>query len=164
MITINMYESMMEHFERFGLMINDQIVRTPVAIASMAGVIDAAYVRARENHVGAAFIGGYSIDGPAMEASRVMEAGGRKEFLYEDIVPELRRQIEMMAGSDVVLGVNMRAASPEAYREVASELGPGVVYEIDAHCRQASDDPGRMRGILPEKSRRPLRCNRRVEK
>ncbi len=136
MITINMYESMMEHFERFGLMINDQIVRTPVAIASMAGVIDAAYVRARENHVGAAFIGGYSIDGPAMEASRVMEAGGRKEFLYEDIVPELRRQIEMMAGSDVVLGVNMRAASPEAYREVASELGPGVVYEIDAHCRQ----------------------------
>jgi tRNA-dihydrouridine synthase B len=137
MITAYMYESMMEHFERFGLMINDQIVRTPVAIASMAGVIDAAYVRARENHAGAAFIGGYSIDRPAMEASRVMAREGRKEFLHEDIITELRRQIGIMAGSDVVLGINMRGASPEAYRSVASELGPGVVYEIDAHCRQA---------------------------
>jgi tRNA-dihydrouridine synthase B len=137
MITVYMYESMMEHFERFGLMINDQIVRTPVAIASMAGVIDAAYVRARENHAGAAFIGGYSIDRPAMEASRMMAAEGRKEFLQEDTITELRRQIGIMAGSDVVLGINMRGASPKAYRSVASELGPGVVYEIDAHCRQA---------------------------
>jgi tRNA-dihydrouridine synthase B len=137
MITVYMYESMMEHFERFGLMINDQIVRTPVAIASMAGVIDAAYVRARENHAGAAFIGGYSIDRPAMEASRMMAAEGRKEFLHEDMITELRRQIGIMAGSDVVLGINMRGASPEAYRSMASELGPGVVYEIDAHCRQA---------------------------
>ncbi|HVP94069.1 MAG TPA: methanogenesis marker 9 domain-containing protein [Methanoregulaceae archaeon] len=127
---------MMEHFERFGLMINDQIVRTPVAIASMAGVVDAAYVRAMENHIGAAFIGGYSIDRPAIEASKIMAAGGRKEFLHEDVVPELRRQIGMMAGSDVVLGINMRASSPEAYRAVAAEIGPGIVYEIDAHCRQ----------------------------
>jgi tRNA-dihydrouridine synthase B len=103
MITVYMYEAMMEHFERFGLTINDQIVRTPVAIASMAGVIDAAYVRARENHVGLAFIGGYSIDQPAMNASRTMADGGRKEFLPEDPIAELRRQIGLMAGSDVVL-------------------------------------------------------------
>jgi len=60
-----MYESMMEHFERFGLVLNDRIVRTPVAIASMSGVVDAGYVRAREQHIGAAFIGGYSLDAPA---------------------------------------------------------------------------------------------------
>jgi hypothetical protein len=49
---------MMESFERFGLIINDTIVRTPVALASMAGIVDAGYVLARAPHVGAAFIGG----------------------------------------------------------------------------------------------------------
>jgi len=136
MITVYIYEAMMEHFERFGLTINDQIVRTPVAIASMAGVVDAAYVRARENHVGVAFIGGYSIDQPAMDASRIMAEGGRKEFLTGDLIAELRKQIGMMAGSDVVLGINLRGASADAYRSLAAELGPGVIYEIDAHCRQ----------------------------
>ena len=72
---------MMDAFERFGLLINDRIVRTPVAVASMAGMVDAAYVLDRADHIGAAFIGGYAIDQPTMEAARVMAAGGnRKEF------------------------------------------------------------------------------------
>ena len=33
----------MRDFQRFGLVLNDQVVRTPVAIASMAGVVDADY-------------------------------------------------------------------------------------------------------------------------
>ena len=74
---------MREAFDRFELIINDRIVRTPVAIASMAGIVDAAYVLERAEHVGAAFIGGYSIDRPTMEASRQMAAAGRKEVLYD---------------------------------------------------------------------------------
>ncbi len=55
----------MEAYDRFELLINDRIVKTPVAIASMAGIVDAAYVLERADHVGgAAFIGGYSIDAP----------------------------------------------------------------------------------------------------
>jgi tRNA-dihydrouridine synthase B len=135
-ITFNLYEAMMEHYKRFGLMVNDQIVRTPVAVASMAGIVDAAYVRARESHIGAAFIGGYSLDGPTLEAGRMMAAEGRNEFLHEDVIPELRRQIALMKGSQVVLGINMRGSSPDAYRQAAGELGDTIVYEIDAHCRQ----------------------------
>jgi len=127
---------MMEHFERFGLLINNQVVRTPVAIASMAGYVDAEYVRAREKHIGLAFIGGYSIDEPAMKASKLMAAGGREEFIYDDTISELHRQVAGMAGSDVVLGINMRGCSPTAFAMVAEEIGDGVVYEIDAHCRQ----------------------------
>ena len=136
-MTLNLYESMMEHFERFGLLINDQVVRTPVAIASMAGYVDAEYVRAREKHIGLAFIGGYSIDEPAMKAGMLMAEGGREEFIHEDIISELRRQVSLMSGSDVVLGINMRGCTPVAFSRVAEELGDGVVYEIDAHCRQA---------------------------
>ena len=128
---------MMHAFERFGLLINDRVVRTPVGIASMAGIVDAAYVLARKEHIGFAFIGGYSIDAPAMAAARSLAAeDGRKEFLYDDPVKELAAQIGKLKGSDVVFGINLRGTSPESFRSLAKALGDSVVYEVDAHCRQ----------------------------
>nr|HPM61395.1 methanogenesis marker 9 domain-containing protein [Methanoregulaceae archaeon] len=50
-----------EYFRRFGIILNRKVVKTPLAIASMAGIVDATFVLEREAHVGAAFIGGYSI-------------------------------------------------------------------------------------------------------
>jgi TIM-barrel protein len=128
---------MMDAFERFGLLVNDRIVRTPVGIASMAGIVDAAYVLARAGHIGFAFIGGYSIDARTMEAARSIAAGGdRKEFLYDDPVAELKAQIALCDKTDLVLGINLRGSSPESFRSLARALGDAVVYEIDAHCRQ----------------------------
>jgi len=137
LISLNRYESMMDAFERFGLLINNRIVRTPVAIASMAGIVDAAYVLGRADHIGAAFIGGYSIDPPAIEAAKTVTAdGNRKEFLFDDPVEELKKQMAMMEKSTVVLGLNLRGSSPESFASIARSLGESVVYEVDAHCRQ----------------------------
>jgi tRNA-dihydrouridine synthase B len=127
---------MIEFYERCGLIVNDQVVKTPVVIASMAGVTDAAYVLARKNHIGAAFIGGYSIDEETMAASRAMAAEGRAEFLYDDAVAELKAQVAALQGSGVVLGLNLRGSSPASYAAIAGEIGDAVVYEVDAHCRQ----------------------------
>ena len=128
---------MMHAFDRFGLLINDRIVRTPVGIASMAGIVDASYVLERAAHIGFAFIGGYSIDAPTMAAASAIAAGGdRKEFLYDDPVEELKAQIALMEPGDVILGINLRGSSPESFRSLATALGDSVVYEIDAHCRQ----------------------------
>ena len=127
---------MMEAYDRFELLVNDRVVKTPVAIASMAGIVDAAYVLERSAHVGAAFIGGYSIDGPTLEASRQMAQEGRKEFLYDDPLETLEREIDALKQSDVVMGINLRGSTPAAYAEVAGAFGDRVVYEIDAHCRQ----------------------------
>ena len=127
---------MMEAYDRFELLVNDRVVKTPVAIASMAGIVDAAYVLERAAHVGAAFIGGYSIDGPTLEASRQMAQEGRKEFLYDDPLETLEREIDALKQSDVVMGINLRGSTPAAYAEVAGAFGDRVVYEIDAHCRQ----------------------------
>ncbi|MDD1685946.1 methanogenesis marker 9 domain-containing protein [Methanoregula sp.] len=128
---------MMDAFDRFGLLINDRVVRTPVAIASMAGIVDAAYVLERADHVGLAFIGGYSIDAPALEAARSLAAGGdRREFIYDDPVPALKEQIDAMEKSDVILGINLRGSAPESFTAIAQAFGDSVVYEIDAHCRQ----------------------------
>ncbi|WP_292730378.1 methanogenesis marker 9 domain-containing protein [Methanoculleus sp.] len=127
---------MMEAYDRFELLINDRVVKTPVAIASMAGIVDAAYVLERAAHVGAAFIGGYSIDGPTLDASRQMAEGGRKEFVYDDPLEALEREIDALKQSDVVTGINLRGSTPAAYGEVAEAFENRVVYEIDAHCRQ----------------------------
>ncbi|HET6580759.1 MAG TPA: methanogenesis marker 9 domain-containing protein [Methanoregula sp.] len=128
---------MMDAFERFGLLINDRIVRTPIAIASMAGIVDAGYVLKRADHIGMAFIGGYSVDQATMDASKVVSAeGNRKEFLYDDPVKELRTQVAFLEKSPVVTGINLRGSEPESYAAIARSLGEGVVYEIDAHCRQ----------------------------
>jgi TIM-barrel protein len=127
---------MMEAYDRFELLINDRVVKTPIAIASMAGIVDAAYVLERAAHVGAAFIGGYSIDGPTLDASRQMAEGGRKEFLYDDPLEALEREIDALKQSDVVTGINLRGSTPAAYGEVAEAFENRVVYEIDAHCRQ----------------------------
>jgi tRNA-dihydrouridine synthase B len=128
---------MMDAFDRFGLLINDRVVRTPVAIASMAGMVDADYLLERADHIGLGFIGGYSIDGPTMDAARsIASSGERREFIFDDPVAELTAQIAKMAKSDVILGVNLRGSSPSAFKAIARALGSAVVYEIDAHCRQ----------------------------
>jgi TIM-barrel protein len=128
---------MMDAFERFGLLINDRVARTPIAIASMAGIVDSAYALERAEYAGLAFIGGYSVDGPAMAAAKEMAAGGeRKEFLCEDPVEELRRQVALAEESSLILGINLRGTTPEAFASIADALGDSVVYEIDAHCRQ----------------------------
>jgi TIM-barrel protein len=129
---------MMDAFERFGLIINDHVVRTPVVIASMAGIVDAGYVLERKAHVGVAFIGGYAIDAPTMDAARSIATGGeRKEFLYDDPVPVLRAEIDRLKTCDVVAGINLRGSSPAPFAAIADAFGDAVVYEIDAHCRQA---------------------------
>ncbi len=123
-------------YQRFGILQNNRVVRTPVAISAMAGWINAEYVLARRAHIGAAFIGGYSIDSGTMQASHEMAAQGRKEFLYEDPIQELSTQIKRLEETDVVIGVNLRGNSPESYRQAAETFGSRVIYEIDAHCRQ----------------------------
>jgi len=128
---------MMDAFERFGLLINDRVIRTPVALASMAGIVDAAYVLERADSVGLAVIGGYSIDSRTLDAARAISASGdRKEFLFDDPLEELQKQVAMLADSHVIPGINLRGSSPAAFVAVAKVLGDKVVYEIDAHCRQ----------------------------
>jgi len=128
---------MMDAFDRFGLLINDRVVKTPVAIASMAGIVDAAYLLERADSIGLGFMGGYSIDGPTMEAAKAVTADGdRKEFLPDDPVAELKAQMALMGTSDVIPGINLRGSSPESFSSIAKALGDSVVYEIDAHCRQ----------------------------
>jgi tRNA-dihydrouridine synthase B len=126
----------MQYFERFGILLNNKVVKTPLAIASMAGVVDAKYVLERAEHVGAGFIGGYSIDEKTLDASREMARAGRKEFIFDNPAEELEKQISLAESSSVVLGINLRGSRPASFKEIAEQFGDSIIYEIDAHCRQ----------------------------
>ena len=127
---------MMEAYKRFELLMNQQIVRTPIALASMAGIVDAAYVLERAGHIGAAFLGGFSIDEGTILASHDLAEAGRAEFFFPDPVGGIRSEVEKLKGSDVVCGINLRGKTPAAFVHLADELGDCAIYEIDAHCRQ----------------------------
>ncbi|MDH7593403.1 MAG: methanogenesis marker 9 domain-containing protein [Methanomicrobiales archaeon] len=122
--------------ERFCLRVNGHLLKSPIAIASMAGIVDASYVLGRAAHIGAGFIGGYSIDRATIRASEEMTAQGRKEFLPDDPIAEISEQVRRFQGSDVVAGVNLRGSEPESFLQVVDALGNDAIYEIDAHCRQ----------------------------
>ena len=48
----------------------------------MAGIVDAAYVLERADHIGAAFIGGYSIDPPALKPQKPLPLAGIAKSFY----------------------------------------------------------------------------------
>lgn len=126
----------MEAYKRFELLMNQQIVRTPIALASMAGIVDAAYALERAGHIGAAFLGGFSIDDETILASHDLAEAGRSEFFFPDPVAGIKAEVEKLKGSDIVAGINLRGTKPASFVHLAEELGDIAVYEIDAHCRQ----------------------------
>ncbi|MDO5846110.1 MAG: methanogenesis marker 9 domain-containing protein [Methanocorpusculum sp.] len=123
----------MDGENRFITLLGRQL-RTPIVLSSMAGITDAAYVLERERHIGAAFIGGYNIDTPSRDASKKIAACGRKEF--DAGSGDIQTELAMLKETDIITGLNLRGASPEAYLEAAKTFGNDIIYEIDAHCRQ----------------------------
>ncbi|MCK9312822.1 MAG: methanogenesis marker 9 domain-containing protein [Methanocorpusculum sp.] len=114
--------------------INGRPVKTPIVLASMAGITDADYVLERSQHAGVAFIGGYNTDEASRKASAQMQSGGRPEFDAD--FNEIATEIAMLNGTDIILGLNLRGAAPEGFVAAVKRFGNSVIYEIDAHCRQ----------------------------
>jgi len=120
----------------YDLRIGDRQVSIPVAIASMAGVTDGAYIRERAGHVGIGFIGGYAIDEETISAARELSQQGREEFLPRDPMAEIAAQVSLVEAAGIIPGINIRASDVNSLVALAQKIGDRAIYEIDAHCRQ----------------------------
>ncbi|WP_214036020.1 methanogenesis marker 9 domain-containing protein [Methanospirillum sp.] len=120
----------------FDIFIGDMPVKSPIAVACMAGITDGAYIRDVAEHIGLGVIGGYAIDPPTIQAARTLSNQGRKEFLPRNLVENLKGQIELIRAGGVVPVINLRASEAGSLVALSQELGSSVIYEIDAHCRQ----------------------------
>lgn len=108
-----------------------------VALASLSGQSDAEWASFGADYVGAAFLGGIALDGPAQEAARTMVDRDREEFLPPDPVTFVETQFEQLVTVPVRPAINVRTTtlSPlDRLAEVCREYD--AILEINAHCRQ----------------------------
>ncbi len=152
----------MQYYERFGLVINNKVIKTPLAIASMAGCVDAGYVLKRAAHIGAAFIGGYSIDQPTMDAGREMAAAGRTEFIYDDPLEELKNRLPPRHGRYPVRSEPEREHPGGLCRNRRFYRG---LCSVRDRCSlpAGADDPGWLRGVFFKEPRGARRHHRGPE-
>lgn len=108
-----------------------------MAAASLSGESDADWARATLPHVGAAVLGGVSLDEPTRRASRRVVDRDREEFLPSDPFAWIDDQLEGLAEDPLRPAVNVRAASPEPVGRAAGVCADhDAILEINAHCRQ----------------------------
>jgi TIM-barrel protein len=110
--------------------------KNPVVVASMAGVTDSAFFE-QCKEAGLYILGGYSLDGPTMNASKAIVERGRKEFVSDDIFSHIEAELKKVSGKGVAIGINVRATEIEPLVK-AAELAKkyGALLELNTHCRQ----------------------------
>jgi len=105
--------------------------------ASLSGAADADWARTAAPHVDAAIMGGIALDPASRAAARDLVARDRSEFLPDDPMAWIDRQLDRVADAPVRSGINVRSATLEPVREAATICADhGAVCEINAHCRQ----------------------------
>jgi TIM-barrel protein len=109
-----------------------------VALASLSGVADADWARRAGGQVGAAFLGGIAIcPGTRRAARRMVDGRDREEFLPDDPISFIDRELKAL--DDVLLkaAINVRSAKRDPLRAVGRVCADhGAICEINAHCRQ----------------------------
>ena len=108
-----------------------------LALASLSGVADADWARTAAPYADLAFLGGVALDSDSRAAARELVARGREEFLPADPLSFVEDQLAALDDAPIRTGVNVRSATVEPIREVASICAAhGAVLELNAHCRQ----------------------------
>ncbi|MDQ2051946.1 tRNA-dihydrouridine synthase [Natronolimnohabitans sp. A-GB9] len=109
----------------------------PLALASLSGEADAQWARSGADHAGAAFLGGIAIDADSRAAARELVARDRNEFLPDDPLAFIDRQLATLEDAPIQPAFNVRSATPDPIPEAARICrNRDAFLEINAHCRQ----------------------------
>lgn len=110
-----------------------------VALASLSGESDAAWAANAAEYAGMAFLGGIALDEASREAAAAMVADrDRSEFLPDDPLAFVDRELAALEGTPVRAGVNVRSATVDPVHDAAAVCDArDAVLEVNAHCRQA---------------------------
>ena len=109
-----------------------------LAVASLSGESDAEWATAAAPHVGCACLGGIALDDETRRAARALTERDRSEFLPEEPLRFIDRQLSALDGVNIRPVFNVRSATPGPIREAAAVCrSHGSMLEVNAHCRQA---------------------------
>jgi TIM-barrel protein len=108
-----------------------------VALASLSGQADAAWAATATEHAGAAFLGGIALDERSRAAARELVARDRDEFLPDDPLAFVDRELGKLDDQPLRPGFNVRSATVDPVGEAAAVCADHeAIIEINAHCRQ----------------------------
>lgn len=108
-----------------------------LALASLSGAADADWARAGAPYADLAVLGGVALDPDSRAAARRLVARGREEFLPDDPIAFVDRQLAALADAPIRPGVNVRSATVDPIHEAAAVCADhDAILEINAHCRQ----------------------------
>ncbi|MFC7027897.1 tRNA-dihydrouridine synthase [Halomicroarcula sp. GCM10025324] len=108
-----------------------------VALASLSGEADATWARDGAEHAGCAFLGGISLDDATRAAARRLVDRDRSEFLPDDPMAFVDRQLAAIRDVPVRPAFNVRSTTTEATERAARVCADhGAILELNAHCRQ----------------------------
>ncbi|WP_226479052.1 tRNA-dihydrouridine synthase [Natrinema amylolyticum] len=109
----------------------------PLALASLSGEADADWARAGAEYAGAAFLGGIALDADSRAAARELVDRDRTEFLPDDPLAFIDRELEALAETPIQPAFNVRSATVDPVVDAARVCRDREAYlEINAHCRQ----------------------------
>ncbi|PCR90365.1 tRNA-dihydrouridine synthase [Natrinema ejinorense] len=109
-----------------------------LALASLSGEADSDWARTGAAFAGAAFLGGIALDTESRAAARKLVDRERTEFLPEDPLAFLDRELEALEDAPIQPAFNVRSATAEPIAEAARVCRDrGAYLEVNAHCRQA---------------------------
>jgi TIM-barrel protein len=121
--------------ELFNIKIGYASIKNPIALAPMAGIVDSIYA-SRFKNAGLVVLGGFNLDNKTNAAAKKEIERGRREFVSEDPMRFLEKELEATKGLTTI-AINVRAAALEPYVQAAGiAKKSGAILEINAHCRQ----------------------------
>ncbi|WP_226006564.1 dihydropyrimidine dehydrogenase [Natrinema salinisoli] len=109
----------------------------PLALASLSGEADADWARSGATYAGAAFLGGIALDADSRAAARELVDRDRTEFLPDDPLAFVDRELEALADVPIQPAFNVRSATVDPIPAAADICRDrNALLEINAHCRQ----------------------------
>jgi TIM-barrel protein len=102
----------------------------------MAGIVDSAFARQYAGDAGLVVLGAFNLEEGSMEVASKLVARGRKEFISDEPLELIKREIRAVnTGSAVAVNVRSTTLEPliEAAKLVKEE---GAILELNAHCKQ----------------------------
>ncbi|SIR89607.1 tRNA-dihydrouridine synthase [Natronorubrum thiooxidans] len=109
----------------------------PLALASLSGEADADWARAGAHYAGAAFLGGIALDDDSRAAARELVDRDRREFLPNDPIAFIDRELAALEAVPIQPVFNVRSATPDPIPDAARVCRDrDALLEVNAHCRQ----------------------------
>lgn len=110
--------------------------RNPIALASMAGIVDSTFANQYAGDAGLVVLGAFNLDKGSIAVASALAARGRKEFISDEPMELIKNEIRAVK-SGIAVAINVRSTTLEPLIEAAKIVKEeGAILELNAHCRQ----------------------------